>query len=264
MPHVTDSTDLLQIIFVIGAFGLLGGFANFLVTRPCDSPPNRPSSNKQSEADAQHLAKKLSDDDSQHLAKCLVLGVAAAFVVPLFLQTIQSELLLKSAQSNSALLTFGGLCLLAAFSSKPFLDSMAKKALKEARESNDKAKELEAEVDDVRSEVDAVAAKNTDTEIEQASVESEPSTSAVKVDSKCFEVLKALISDHWTFRTVAGLAKETKLTEPEVTGCLSWLKQSALANQRGQSSGATWYATRRGRILISSNPGPGNLRTEPK
>jgi hypothetical protein len=66
-----------------------------------------------------------------------IAGVGAAFLVPLFLRTVSSELLKDVLLPNPAsedLLVFGGFCLLAAISSKRFIESLSEQVLREARE----------------------------------------------------------------------------------------------------------------------------------
>ncbi len=64
-------------------------------------------------------------------------GIAAAFLMPLFLYTVKSSLIadLKPQESaEQSYLIFGGFCLLAAISSRTFIQSLSSKVLHEVKE----------------------------------------------------------------------------------------------------------------------------------
>ena len=64
-------------------------------------------------------------------------GIAAAFLVPLFLNTMKSTLIAdiqKPEATEEGYLILGGFCLLAAMSSRSFIQSLSSKVLQEAKE----------------------------------------------------------------------------------------------------------------------------------
>ena len=249
--------------------GLLGGFANFLSTRT-------------------------SDEGGWHFWKCVICGIAAAVVVPLFLQTIQCDLMKKLGQEPINYLVFAGFCLIAAFASRPFLDSVAKQALQTANKADAKSnaavekaeknseanKVLATDLESVKAEVKPVADKFTEEETEPAEAspasaipENPPVDMVVEqsgtkhvvagVDTDGLKVLKALASPKFTFRTIEGLQKETGLSRPDLTGHLGWCKQCGFANQIKRENGLRWYITAAGRKLILNPHLPKTLASEP-
>jgi hypothetical protein len=65
------------------------------------------------------------------------IGVGAAFLMPLFLNTISISLLSDMFKENSThdnYFVFSGFCLLAAISSRAFIQTLSDKVLKEAKE----------------------------------------------------------------------------------------------------------------------------------
>ncbi len=79
----------------------------------------------------------------------VIAGIGAALLVPLFLRTVSSGLLtqvLMPDPKGEDLLVFGGFCLLAAISSKKFIESLSEKLVRETRE---EAVKIRAEVEQV-------------------------------------------------------------------------------------------------------------------
>src|SRR5262245_56110250 len=95
------------------AMGVLGGTINFVLAS----------------GDAVH--------GSVGWARAALLGVGAAILIPLFLNTISSNLLsdvLTAAEPGASALVFAGFCLVAAISSRAFIQTLADRVLAEARE----------------------------------------------------------------------------------------------------------------------------------
>lgn len=78
----------------------------------------------------------------------MIMGVAAAFLVPLFLNTISSTLIQDTRNDPSKLFILIGFCIAAAIYAKQFIGSVAKKALEESEKAlaeSKKAKVLATE-----------------------------------------------------------------------------------------------------------------------
>jgi tetratricopeptide (TPR) repeat protein len=71
----------------------------------------------------------------------IVMGIAAAFLVPLFLNTISSTLLKDTESDPSKLFILIGFCIAASMYAKQFIGSVAKKALEESGKSRAESKE---------------------------------------------------------------------------------------------------------------------------
>jgi len=79
-------------------------------------------------------------------------GVGAAFLIPLFLRIVASSLLsdiLNGSPKPEDLFVFAAFCLLAAISSKAFIQTLSDRVLKEAREARQQAKETKEMVNEV-------------------------------------------------------------------------------------------------------------------
>src|SRR5579862_4106856 len=94
--------ELLLIMLLGGAFG---GYLNYLRTGASDA------------AGTTWIARVL-------------LGIGAALLVPLFLNTISSDILEASRTNSLKLFEFAGFCILAGISSRIFIDTLTSKVLK--------------------------------------------------------------------------------------------------------------------------------------
>jgi DNA-binding MarR family transcriptional regulator len=89
----------------------------------------------------------------------MVIGIAASFLVPLFLQMISSDLLQRGASDHLALFVFAGFCLIAAISSKAFIRTLSEQVLKEVRAAKAEAQEARQEVEDLGEDLEQVTAQ---------------------------------------------------------------------------------------------------------
>ncbi|HVF44674.1 MAG TPA: YEATS-associated helix-containing protein [Pyrinomonadaceae bacterium] len=101
-----------------------------------------------------------SDDPARaDLRHSLVVGVAAAFLVPLFLQMISSTILSTGAANPLELFIFAGFCIVAAISSKAFISSLSERILKDVKEAKSASQKAEAAAADAQGT--ALEAKGT-------------------------------------------------------------------------------------------------------
>jgi hypothetical protein len=188
---------------------------------------------------------KAESKDSILFWKCIIVGIGASFLVPLFLQTISSAIITTAEQNPKDYLIFGGFCLIAAIYSKRFIETLGEKILqkaeqaeKKAEEANFKAKELKIEVEKQSEEVDSIIAKST--EIDDPSVDNEPldeeskllqdlrkkadiddSTDFISKTKNIISVIQALKNNNYTFRTLKGISKEIGLDQEETEEILN-------------------------------------------
>lgn len=130
-PPKDDQPRIDVLCTIIVGAGLLGGYLNYLRTRtphpPADYTPTATA-------------------ESGYWRLCVVGGIVAAALVPLFLQTIQSSLLSPNI-SPIGYFIFAGLCLLAAVFSNSFLDNLAQQvfnAKQQAAAADQKATRVQA------------------------------------------------------------------------------------------------------------------------
>ena len=112
------SRAMWTILAVIVVAGLAGGAVNYALSRP-------------------------ERWEARAVLWSAVPGLGAAFLIPLFLQTISSSLIVDLLNNDAAgsraqyinrLLVFGGFCLLAAISSKRFIETLSEKVTKDLRD----------------------------------------------------------------------------------------------------------------------------------
>ncbi len=105
---------VISVIMLVA--GVLGGFVNYLLAKPDETPP-------------------------PNKVRSVVVGTAAALLVPLFLNMIGSNLLdgMKGPEPQPFVLL--GFCLVAAISSTAFIRSLSDRVLAEAKQAKQEAKE---------------------------------------------------------------------------------------------------------------------------
>jgi len=111
-----DGIYIAQLVVIMLLAGLLGGGVNFVINR-----------------DEDKAFKSLID--------AVLAGVAASFLVPLFLHMLKNTLVADAVKNPLLLLVFAGFCLVAAISSRAVIRAVSDKALKLAEEANKKAGE---------------------------------------------------------------------------------------------------------------------------
>lgn len=95
------------------------------------------------------ISSKDEDAGGPKWLKSTVLGIGASFLMPLFLNTISSTLvpnILDGEGDSGDVFVFAGFCLLAAISSRAFIETLADKVLREAKEATHQARETRKEV----------------------------------------------------------------------------------------------------------------------
>lgn len=214
------------IIMVIA--GILGGVVNYGLTRP----------------------KKM---DYSSLLWSVLIGIAAALLVPLFLNTISSSLLagiLEDTAKSSDVYVFFGFCLLGAIASKSMIHTLTNKLLRTAEEAKDK-------VEDLEKNVSPILIKETEPESDQEEEVQEElaSTGATVrgfglVGDDAPKIIKALGNSKYSRRTVKGIGKEAGVTIETTVETLEWLQKNGL----GFTTGAPkhyWSLTQEGRSVFS-------------
>lgn len=202
---------LLGIMTVAGAFG---GLINYFIERR-DNP------------------------DRSSAVRSLVVGIGASYLVPLFLNMISSSLMQQLELDAGKLLVFIGFCLIAAITSSAFIRSLSDKVLKEATE----AKRLSKETHD---SMMPILLRET----EAAPEEAEPGrrTEAASLDPEKNEILFALASGKYAWRTADGLHRQAGLDLSAVETHLKDLLEGGYVLCREDTQGIKrWAVTAAGR-----------------
>jgi len=265
--NMTQSYFFL-ILGVILFAGILGGFMNYTSVRD-----NERAAKTGSEGGAMPSSRK--GPRWPGLSRSLLLGIGAAFLLPLFLNMISSTLVdnIYSAEKGydyPKILVFLGFCLVAAISSTPFIKTISDRVLKlaeEAKKDSSRAKEdaekANAKADKTESKLDPIL--QSFAEPEEVATPSDAFIgvqhfTAVGVaphDDDERRVLRALANSDYRLRTVGGVVAETEMPMEKVTEILNRLKDKNLANSttvviRGKTTeGFRWFITPEGREALA-------------
>jgi DNA-binding MarR family transcriptional regulator len=243
---LTETHLILLIIGVILMAGCLGGTINYLLGK-----------------------RKDNDEDSLTFTGSIVVGIGAAFLVPLFLYTVSSNLV-NDIHSNpgpadfSKFLVFAGFCLVAAISSRAFIRNLSDRILKEATEAKKKASAAEQKADSATKKAEEAQDKASQAKSEAAPLlasQTEPDSiealkvSPVQLNETDRKVLAELARGKYTLRTRSGVARESGLDKEIVNQAVEALKARGLVGSTKivKQDGATrtrWYITPEGRAAL--------------
>jgi hypothetical protein len=212
-----------------------------------------------------------------HCLKYLLLGLAASFVVPLFLNTISSTLIKDvlntgSPGSITSLLVVAGFCLIASISSRRFIDRITDTVLEQVNKAVEAADSAQKKADTAvwKAEEAERKAENADDKVDlfsepdflepsqeqpwprvSSSITTEsrnPSTESLILDKNQKKVLKAMIDSTFSARAFSGLKNDTDLGEDELRDSLSSLVNSGFMENKTTKKGfERWFLTDEGR-----------------
>mgnify|MGYP001590195545 CR=1 FL=1 len=137
----TSVSYIFILIAIILIFGALGGWVSYLLNE--QEPTNNSAGNNSANPNG-------NKGRWGSWIKPVIIGIAAAFLVPLFLQTISSQLLRDGYSNYLYLLVFAGFCLVAAISSKAFITTLSDKILQVAKEAKKEAREAKNEAEQAK------------------------------------------------------------------------------------------------------------------
>ena len=188
----------------------------------------------------------ISEDADVTWAFCLrrmVIGLGAAFLVPLFLNMISSNLLEQAKTTPSAYLIFGGFCIISAVSSKVFISSISDRLIRQV-------KEVEEKLRAVKESVEPILIKEKEPETRaQFATRSEPQSPVSESERS---ILQALNNGAYSMRTLDGIAKDMSLDFNVVSGYISQLQARGLASKIvGDDKRSFWYLTQLGKMAAT-------------
>ena len=226
-PHLFE---ILAVAIIFA--GVLGGLLNFYLTRR-------------------------TEPEESSLSKSIALGIGAAFLVPLFLNTISSSILddirKKPDDLSKNILVFFGFCLVGAVSSKAFIQTISRRILEEAREAKKVAKAASKKASEIESAVEPIIEKETEAESETGAAETK--APLPNLNDQEYEVLQALANGEKALRTRTSLAKQTGMTHGEVSQIVERLREKNLVAKKEmkKENGAKihrWSITPKGREIV--------------
>lgn len=219
---------ILTIIVLVGAFG---GVINYFMLVPADGA-----------AVAQPVPSKGS-----LLIRSLFMGIAAAILVPLFLNTISSAVLTdliagSNVYKNS--LIFAGFCLLAAISSRRFIDDLYTRVMK----IEDKADAAKGAADEARLNAHKAMTETQDlvnastepkkTKLKGMRANAAPAIVSPEADNEA-KLIAAFAGSKYIYRTLDGLVADSGLSDTDAQTALQSLQQKGKVKSRLDADGDT-------------------------
>ncbi|NLW05554.1 MAG: hypothetical protein GX029_10075 [Pseudomonadaceae bacterium] len=214
---------VLILTFVMLVAGVFGGLVNFYLLNQ-------------------------NNRDTTGMVRCVVVGVGAAFLVPVLLDLVGSSIVDQSQNDPGQLLIYTGLCLIAAIASRVVVTNKLDRTLQAA----DIAK---LEVEDLRVQVKQLQLSLLpliETETEMELVREEETELLDNLDVAATQVLKALGTGRYIFRTQDSLLKDLELADSDVIKSLNILMTKGLTGKVNSNWGLRWHLTERGRRLAES------------
>lgn len=188
------------------------------------------------------------DPDTTSLPRSLVVGIGAAFLVPVVLALVNSDLVAQSREDSTRFLIFTGFCLIAAIASRFVVTSVSDRILSEARAARQQADRVMHELYLVQNELRPLI--ETETEDDHRPSQ-EPLTPDEELDVTTANVLKTLGNGRYIFRSLAGLCRETDTSEATMGKTLEIMVARNLAGRIMGKQGIRWHITETGRHMLA-------------
>ena len=158
----------------------------------------------------------------------IVVGVGAAFMVPVFLNMISSRLISEitgtelTSEILSKILVLAGFCLLASVSSRAFIRSMTDRLLQEVSAAKKEAKEAKEQAESAEA-LASLSVESEPQEQQDSEIETVPRGPQIDVNPTEQQILKAMAGSRFAMRSITGIAKDTALTKEQVNSALTAL-----------------------------------------
>ena len=191
----------------------------------------------------------------------IVVGIGAAFMVPVFLNMISSRLISEikgdaiDSEILSKLLVLAGFCLLASVSSRNFIRSMTDRLLQEvsaAKRVAKEAKQQAANAEAIASLTVEPELPSTGTTIASEKVSPDPAaTGSADITDIEMKILQAMVNSRFSMRSITGISKDSGIPKEDVNAAISGLLAKELVvegkNQEGQ---LRWHPSVVGRLGV--------------
>jgi len=217
------------VVIIIVASGLLGGLANFytLYNFKLDQKENRIK-----------------------FYASILLSLCGSFTVPLFLQILSNNLLDNITFKNALILT--GFCVLGSIFSKRFLEDAYAKVYSKLNRLDEAQRENANEIENVSNKTEKVNKKVEDLEESSEEIESDVVPTEIKksllehkkgllAEEQLEEIVKALLSNKYSFRSIQGIHKDTKIEKEKIKETLQHLVEHGFAEIRVGSNGKDYW-----------------------
>ncbi len=227
-----------KLVVVMALAGVLGGFVNYFV-----------------------VAQDEKSDWRWKLARSLTLGLGAAFMVPVFLNTISSDLIKQIIASTGPTevipdtFVLAALCVIAAASATALIravtQAMIRKLEERTKRAEERSEQAEQKAEQAGEEAGAVARsmKLEEPPVKELNAARPPSPTVLEglsLDQRDVEILKALDADKYSYRTVGGIVQDSKLDEDDALKRLFLLRDKALVARKTTTTREFWFLTGKG------------------
>jgi fluoride ion exporter CrcB/FEX len=208
VPLMCDALYALTIVLVMLTAGAIGGYASY----------------------------HLNESTEKTKTKSITLGIVAATIVPVFLNTISSNLLVEAQTKLDKLFVFSGFCILASVFSRNFLENIYNKVLQQVGDIGKQVRQIEESA----SEPDIPAG------VVPAQLLEENRLSETE-----FTLLSMISTGRFTYRSLSGLKKESGLERNEIDGCLnSMLAKKLIESKLNDKKQLRYFLSGEGRQLL--------------
>lgn len=190
-----------------------------------------------------------NNKDTTAMLRSVVVGVGAAFLVPVALDLVGSSIVSQSQNDPGQLLIYTGLCLIAAIASRLVVTNKLDRTLLAADAAKEEVETLRMHVKQLQLSLQPLI--ETETEMEDSRAEDQDALD--NLDVSATQVLKALGTGRHIFRTQDSLLQELDMADNDVLKSLNILVTKGLAGKVNSSWGLRWHLTERGRRLAEAS-----------
>ena len=199
--------------------------------------------------------------------KHIVIGVGAAFMIPVFLNMISSKLIADikpppMEPSNVAnLLILGGFCLVAAVSSRAFIRSLTDRVLQDISKAKKDAQEAKQDAEDAKklaANAEGIAALSVPSDVADDPVSASHALAAPvdtlkpKLSELEAKTLASMVNGRTPMRSVTGISQDTGIPKDQVNSAITALiAKDLVAQSTNKESQLRWYATPAGRLAAA-------------
>ncbi len=190
-----------------------------------------------------------NNKDTTNMLRCVVVGVGAAFLVPVVLDLIGSSMITQSQSDPGQLLIYTGLCLIAAVASRVVVTSSQDRTRMAAEAAKQDVEALRVQIRQLQLSLQPLI----ETETEMEGTREEETEVMDSLDVAATQVLKALGTGRYIFRTQESLLGELDMPEQDVMKSLQILMGKGLAGKVNSEWGLRWHLSERGRRLAEAS-----------
>ncbi len=207
--------SIAALVLIMIAAGALGGFTNFLLTTSTD--------------ERVVLGGRVAAPVPLRWWGYILIGVVASFIVPLFLSLVQSDLLANIISSDKLdpyrVFLFIGFCLVAAISSRAFIQTISDRVLALARQASQSAQQAKNDTDEL-AEVVASESETVEPTVELSLAEATAQQPSLSSDES--RILQAVQAKPYKRRTLNGIANDSGIHFLRTREILGRLKMKGL------------------------------------